>query len=588
MTQDERRSDLIRMFQEGRLNRKQFIQGWMALGLSTTALGSLLASRSAEAAASQDAVSEETPLPTEPVDMPEPGADVEFMQAPEADPQKGGVLRTAFGITVSHYDFHQGGGGPLVHAFDNLVMLNMTDGFETIIGQLAESWEISEDGLTYTFKTREGVTFHDGTPFSAEDVVATFSRIVFPPEGVASVFQENFAPVEKVELIDENHMRFVLKHPWAPFLSTLTPPEVKIYSKKHLEENNFDMRQVIAPGTGPFMHKELQTAERWIFERNPNYWNPHLPYVDGLEMLHVPAWADRGTAVLTDQADFSWNVSMELHQEGLKRPEQVKTRVLPHFGASYHFEINNEREPFNDPRVRRAIHLAVSRQNLIQAFSRQEFITMDRWVSHANLYAMTQEEIEELPGYRSSPEQKEEDVAEAKRLLAEAGFPDGFEAEIMSADVAPHAQIMSPAFQDELLTKLNIRTTITVLERSLLTGYLGSGDYDIQLSVAYGVDIPDPEILWTQHLKTGASQNWSRYSNPALDELINKISVTQDEDERSRLFREGMDLLDENPPFFMIGFADHLPMWQTYVHGVVENWQHTRWGDLNTVWMEAR
>jgi peptide/nickel transport system substrate-binding protein len=584
MTHGEAANDLIRMFREGRLTRKQFIRRGMALGMSAMTLGSLLNPGMARAA-NQDAVAEGTPLPTRQVDMPEAGANVEYMVAPEPDPQKGGVLRTAFGITVAHYDFHQGGGGPLVHAFDNLVMPNMTDGFETIIGMLGESWEISEDGLTYTFKTREGVSFHDGTPFSAEDVVATFSRIISPPEGIASVFQENFALVDKVELVDQNHMRFVLKHPWFPFLSSLTPPEVKIYSKKHLEENNFDMREVIAPGTGPFMHKELQTAERWIFERNPNYWNPELPYVDRLEMLHVPAWADRGTAILTDQADFSWNVSMELHQEGLKRPEQVNTRVLPHFGASYHFEINNEREPFNDVRVRRAIHLALSRQNLIRAFSRQEFITIDRWVSHANLYAMEQEQIEELPGYRA---EKDEDVAQAKELLADAGYPDGFEAEIMSADVAPHAQIMSPAFQDELLTKLNIKTKITVLERSLLTGYLASGDYDMQLSVAFGVDIPDPEILWTQALKTGASQNWSRYSNPALDELLEKISLAEEGDEREQLFREGMDILDEDPPFFMIGFADHLPMWQTYVHGVVENWKHTRWGDLNTVWMEAR
>jgi ABC-type transport system substrate-binding protein len=95
-----------------------------------------------------------------------------LMRAPEPSPKRGGTLRTAYGITVASYDFHQGGGGPLVMAFDNLVTLNMTDGFATVIPELAQSWEISEDGKTYTFKMRDGVKFHDGTPFSAEDVVA--------------------------------------------------------------------------------------------------------------------------------------------------------------------------------------------------------------------------------------------------------------------------------------------------------------------------------------------------------------------------------------------------------------------------------
>src|SRR5215472_5615315 len=94
-----------------------------------------------------------------------------FMHAPEPNPKRGGVLRTAYGVTVAHYDFHQGGGGPLVMAFDNLVALDMSDGLSTIIPELAESWDVSPDGRTYTFKVRDGVKFHDGTPFTADDAV---------------------------------------------------------------------------------------------------------------------------------------------------------------------------------------------------------------------------------------------------------------------------------------------------------------------------------------------------------------------------------------------------------------------------------
>jgi peptide/nickel transport system substrate-binding protein len=300
-------------------------------------------------------------------------------------------------------------------------------------------------------------------------------------------------------------------------------------------------------------------------------------------MIHVPAWTDRGTAVLSNQADFSWNVAMETHQEGKKRSDIVGVRVLPHFGAAYGFVLNNQRGPFKDSRVRRAVHLAVSRQNLIKAFENQEFITMNRWVSHANSYAMPAEEIAKLPGYRAD---KSEDVVAARKLLADAGFADGFDAELMTADVAPHSQIMAPALQDELKRTLNIRTTIRPLERALLNDFLSKSEYDIQLSTSYGSDIPDPELLWVKQLKTGASQNWPKYSNAKIDALLEQLRGESDDKARERLVRQGMDILDEDPPFYLIGFADHLPMWRKHVKGIVMNWRHTQWGRLHTVWLD--
>jgi peptide/nickel transport system substrate-binding protein len=189
-----------------------------------------------------------------------------------------------------------------------------------------------------------------------------------------------------------------------------------------------------------------------------------------------------------------------------------------------------------------------------------------------------------LPGYRA---EKKDDIAQARQLLADAGYADGFDMELMSADVAPHAQIMAPAFQDELLWTLNIRSTIKVLERSLLTDYLGKGEYDMQLSTDYGTDTPDPELLWTNQLRTGGTQNWSKYSNPKLDHVFDQLQSESGDAARERLFRQGMDILDEDPPFYLVGFADHLPMWRKNVKGIVANWRHTQRGRLHTVWLDA-
>ncbi|MGH2603968.1 MAG: ABC transporter substrate-binding protein, partial [Dehalococcoidia bacterium] len=260
-------------------------------------------------------------------------AETGMLVALEPEPKRGGVLRTAFGVTTTSYDIYQGGNiAVLTHMYDGLIRFNPLDGLQTIIPSLATSWEISDDGLTYTFPLREGVTFHDGEPFTADDVVATFSRAIAPPEDIISVMQSFYRSVESVEAVDAATVRFNLSEPQADLLSALAAPFSVIYSKAALDANDQDLRGVIAPGTGPFMYEEYNEAERWVFSRNPDYWNPELPYLDGLELLHVAAWSDRGTAVLTDQAAFSWNVSVETFAEGERR-DNIGAKQVPSVGC---------------------------------------------------------------------------------------------------------------------------------------------------------------------------------------------------------------------------------------------------------------
>jgi len=241
-----------------------------------------------------------------------------FLRAPEPNPKRGGTLRVAGPFTVPHYDLYQGATAMvLAHMYSGLVRKDPTDGLRTIIPDLAERWDISPDGKTYTFRLRDEVKFHDGTPFSSEDVVATFTKILNPPPGVLSFLKDQLSPIDKVEATDRLTVRFVLKHAWAPFLEFLTGGSnvfqcVIIYPKKALEENKYDLRRVMAPGTGPFKYRDHKVAEKWVFDRNPNYWNPKLPYIDTLELFVVPQMTDRGTAVLTGQADYCPNTSYDL------------------------------------------------------------------------------------------------------------------------------------------------------------------------------------------------------------------------------------------------------------------------------------
>ena len=526
----------------------------------------------------------EAPKPTAaPAAAAKPGAVENAMKPSDPNPKRGGTLRGAWGITTAHFDVHQGGSpNVLGHLYNNLVVLNLGDGNKSILPDLAQKWTVSPDGKTYTFDLREGVKFHDGTPCTSADVLASFQRILNPQSGIISVSKDVFNFVEKVEAPDAKTIKFTLKEPRVYFLELLADPTHVIYSKKALDENGGDLKKVITPGTGPFVFKEHKQAEKWTFTRNPNYWNPDLPYVDTLELIHAAAWTDRGTAILTDKADFSWNVSIETWNEGAKKPE-IATKRLWGVGA-YVFYINTKKKPFDDPRVRRAIHLAVSRQDLIKAFQTQEWINNTRWVPHGDKYALTTEEVLKLPAWRAD---KKDDIATAKKLLEDAGYKDGIKGvDLLCASVAPHAEIMAPAFQEQLKRTLNIEAKIRVQERALLVQDELKLNYDIVLDTTGGL-ISDFVPYAAMYFKTGASRNYTGYSNAEFDKTLAAADAETDFAKRTALIRKLEDILDQDAPWCPVGFTFHLLMWRKAMKGVgFDIRQQMQWGRVDTAWLD--
>ena len=556
------------------VGRRAFLK-IMAAGAAASALAACAAGAPAEQAAPAAAP---TAVPT-----PEPVTGGAGMMRPEGSPKRGGTLRTAFGVTMTHFDAHQGGGTHvLCHMYNNLVRNNLVDGLRTVIPDLAESWEVGEGGLSFTFHLRDGVNYHDGEAFSSADVVATFNRILDPPEGIISPMRANFTFVDSVEAVDDSTVQFNLNSPRPFFLNLLTPTNALIYSKKSLEENNYDMRQVIAPGTGAFRFVDHLPAEKWVLERNPDYWDPELPYVDGLEMLHVPAWSDRGTAVLTDQADMSWNVAKETWDEGKNRPDSMQANQLANFGAYWVF-MNNREAPFDDPRVRKAIHLAVSKQNMAAAFGTQELINITRWVPQGDPYATTPEELATMPGYRA---EKDEDIATALQLMADAGYGDGLSGIELLAAAGPQGELLAPAFQDMLKRQLNIETDIRIVERALLGSEQQTGSYQLMVHTrGHGVsDISPRGNLWW---RTDGSQNFGGYSNPDFDTSLDDIDVELNVETRQGQIADAQNLLDENPPEYLVGYTYHLPMWNNRVQGLaLDQRAFAEWGRVETVWID--
>ena len=258
--------------------------------------------------------------------------------------------------------------------------------------------------------------------------------------------------------------------------------------------------------------------------------------------------------------------------------------LLDNFGA-LEVKWNNEKAPFDDPKVRRAVHLAINRHQAVDVY-REEVNIVSRWMSKGGEGATPDDVLHQTPGYKRD---NADDIAEAQRLLAEAGYPNGEGLrtfKLVSASVPGHAEVLSPFFVDQLSTNLGINVDISVVERALVSEEYKK-DYDLVLSTLFHSPVKNHTPLWQVVWTTGASQNFGKYSNPEFDSLVEELNGELDGAKRSELFRQGEELLDSNPPQFHFGFTAHMPMWRDYVKGLqLENRVQTEWGRFETVWLD--
>src|SRR5437762_1581577 len=293
------------------------------------------------------------------------------LAAPEPNPKRGGVLRYGITMRPPHFDVHQSGTinniGTQGCMFDNLIRRDPRDSGKTIVPDLAHSWEIAKDGKTYTFHLRQGVQFHDGTEFTSADVKATFDRIAKPPTGISIPRTPLFRAVSEINARDKYTIEFKLAAPRSVnfMMSAFASGWNVIFSKKTLEENNNDLHKLLnIPGTGPF--KTLRRVEKqvWVMERNPNYWNKGVPYLDGIEFYHLlPFSPELGSAILSRRVDYA----RALDPATARKAAPIPGRSTAKFYQSviHATWMNAKRKPFDDPRVRRAMHLLFEKQVLV-------------------------------------------------------------------------------------------------------------------------------------------------------------------------------------------------------------------------------
>jgi peptide/nickel transport system substrate-binding protein len=292
--------------------------------------------------------------------------------------------------------------------------------------------EPGDGGKRYVFELRSGVKFHDGTPLTAADVKASWDHIISPPEGVLSVRQSYFMMVDSVEAPDPKTIVFRLKFATTVFLPALADPRNFIYKKTILEKNPRWYEKNIE-GSGPFKFASYETGQSINGVRNPDYYHPGLPYLDGFKGIFAEKQATRIDALRSDRAAIEFRGLPPAARDELKANLGDRLAVQESdWDCGSFVEANHKRKPFDDVRVRRALTLAIDRWHGIPALSKVADVhTVGGIVLPGAPLAATKDELLQIAGFWPNIEQSR---AAAKRLLKEAGA-EGLSFELLHRNV---------------------------------------------------------------------------------------------------------------------------------------------------------
>jgi ABC-type transport system substrate-binding protein len=450
--------------------------------------------------------------------------------------------------------------------FDNLIRRDPRDGGKTIIPDLAHSWEIAKDGKTYTFFLRKGVQFHDGAELTAEDVKATFDRIARPPEGVSIPRSILFRAVSEINARDKYTIEFQLAEPRPVnfMMSAIASGWNVIVRKKTLEDNNYNLRKLVTyPGSGPFRTVRRVENEIWVMEKNPNYWNKGLPYLDGIEFYHVlPFSPEMAAAILSGRVDYVIATDPVTARKAQTMPE-ISTDT--HYQSVVHATwINNKKKPLDDPRVRRALHLALDHRVLVEVVKDVAPMMVGGFIYPFSEFATPQAEFEKRLGYQADPTAA---IKEAKGLMAAAGYPNGIEGlDYLVRDIAIF-KLWSQAIQAMLKDALNVQCNLRTVVESVWFEDAASGPFDLAIGAIVST-LLDPSDYFNAWYGKDGPQNYSFWDNKEFQALSAQIDGEVDPAKRLPLIRQAEAILEQDPPLLPVAWERIHTVWYSYLKGL--------------------
>ena len=468
---------------------------------------------------------------------------------------------------------------PFMGVFNNLVLYDQAKKLNsdaTIVPDLAESWSWDATRTKLTFKLRQGVKWHDGKPFTAKDVQCTWNRLTGkdPDEFRKNPRQVWWQNLKEVSVNGDYEATFHLNRPQSSFLSMFasgyTPVNPCHVSTKEMRINPI--------GTGPFKFAEFRRGESLRFVRNPDYWKKGLPYLDAIEWRVIENRSTRILAFIADEFDLTFvaDVSIPLLKDVRSQAPKAVCEVAPQYVSS-NLIINPSAAPFNDPKIRRAMALAIDRKTMIDILSQgKSDMSGVMLPPPEGNWGMPPELLRKLPGYSGDVAKNR---AEARKIMESLGYgpSNPLKVKVATRNI--------PLYRDpaviliDQLKKVYVEAELDVIDTSVWFAKVARGDYSVGLNLTAAA-LDDPDVSFYENYACGSERNYTKYCNPEVEKLIDQQSRETDPAKRRSLVWEVEKTLarDVARPIITQNIAGlcwqpHVKNFVLHHNGIYNNWR---------------
>jgi peptide/nickel transport system substrate-binding protein len=499
-------------------------------------------------------------------------------------PKRGGTLNFAISAETPHYDCHGSDTYATLHFaapfYSTLIRFNLPK-FPEVEGDLAQSWTVAPDLMTYTFRLHTGVKFHDGTPLTSADVKATYDRLRDPPQGVVSTRKATFADIGTIETPDPLTVVFKMKAVNAAMLEHFASPWNCIYAAKDLAADPNAPKAKIN-GTGPFAFVEHVKGSHVSGKKNDDYFKKGLPYLDGFKGIFTLQAAAMLNALQGGQVLAEFRGISPAERDRLVQAMGDKIRIEE---SSWTLNLlvvfNTEKKPFDDVRVRKALLMAIDRWGGSQGLARISTLrAVGGVIRPGSPFATPEAELVKLPGFAKDIKAARE---EAKKLLAEAGVPN-LSLTLHNRNLAmPY----TPAgiFLADQWRQIGVTVDHKQFDTAPYLATMNAGNHDVAIDFS-NLFMDDSSLGLAKYLSVDrAPENRSRSKDPELDKLYDDHLRERDPEKRKALIRAFEKRLFEQ------AYQQPLLWWHRIVpsHKVVMGWKmspsHNLGADLAEVWL---
>jgi peptide/nickel transport system substrate-binding protein len=441
----------------------------------------------------------------------------------------------------------------------------------------------TDGGKTWTFKIRPGVKFADGSPLTAADVAASFNEIAFPPQGVLSARASNYLMIDSIKAPDQETVVFHLKFATGAFLPALADPFNFIYEKKILDKDPRWYEKNVM-GSGPFKFAGYETGQEIKGVRNPDYYHKGLPYLDGFTGIFAAKQAVRVEAIRSDRAAIEFRGMPPSAVSELEAALDGKIAVQESdWNVASAVTPNHAKKPFDDPRVRRALSLAIDRWGGAPGLSKIAIVkTVGGFVFPDSPLAPSKAELEQIAGYWPDIEKSR---AEARRLLKEAGA-EGLSFELLNRNVDQPYKYVATWLIDQW-SKIGLHVTQRVLPTGPWFAAMRNGDFDVVLE-APGHGMVNP-LLDVQKILPASldAENYGHYEDAAAVDLYQKMLHEPDpQKQRALMYDFEKYMMDQQAHVIWVLWWHRIVPYRSYVHGFKIAPTHFINQDLARIWLD--